>query len=210
LKNTYTFLLVVLVVALSTFLFQYFLNPNELVYNFYSEQLAQEQIEELIESQEKWQWLGYAFIPLIILLRTSLVAMALSIGLFFFDMENTTKYKQLFKVALLGEFVLALVSYFKFLYFYLIKDNFTFLEIQQFQPLSLANFVDVSTIDSWLLYPLQTINLFEIFYFFILVYGLQKLLKNNYWKSVKITAVSYGAGLTIWIGLVMFLILNMS
>ena len=82
-----------------------------MVYNFYSEQLAKEQIEKLLESQQKWAWVGYAIIPLIILLRTYLVSLCLSIGLFFYDTENKIKFKQLFKVALFAEFVLVLVGY---------------------------------------------------------------------------------------------------
>jgi hypothetical protein len=36
------------------------------------------------------------------------------------------------------------------------------------------------------------------------------LLKNKYIKSFEIIAISYGLGLTIWLGLVMFLTLNVS
>lgn len=83
-------------------------------------------------------------------------------------------------------------------------------DIQQFYPLSYINFLDIENIEPWLIYPLQTINLFEIAYFFVLVYGVHKLLKNNYWKSFEITAASYGTGLVIWLGLVMFLTLNLT
>ncbi len=54
-----------------------------LISNFYSEQLAQKQLENLIENQKKWSWLGYAIIPLLVLLRSSLVALTLSVGNFF-------------------------------------------------------------------------------------------------------------------------------
>jgi hypothetical protein len=84
------------------------------------------------------------------------------------------------------------------------------MDIQQFYPLSYTNFLDVSTLEPWLVYPLQTINLFEIGYFFVLVYGTHKLLKNKYAKSFEMVAVSYGTGLLIWIGLAMFLTLNLS
>ena len=82
--------------------------------------------------------------------------------------------------------------------------------MQQYYPLSYINFLDLEKIQPWLIYPLKTINLFEIAYFFVLVYGLWKLLKNKFSKSLEIVAVSYGSGLVIWLGLVMFLTLNMS
>lgn len=189
---------------------KYALDYDKLIYNFYSEQLAQEQIEKLLESQEKWAWVGYAIIPLLILIRSSLVALCLSVGVFFYEMERKIPFKNFFRIALVGEFVLVLVGYFKLGYFYFIKTDYTLQDLQQYYPLSYINFLDLEKIQPWLVYPLQTINLFEIAYFFILVYGLWKLLKNNYVKSFEIVSVSYGGGLLIWLGLVMFLTLNMT
>lgn len=209
-KNFTLFLTLISIVLISVVLSNYTLDIEQLTYNFYSEQLAQEQLEKLIENQEKWSWLGYIFIPLVVLIRISLVALCLSVGLFFYDTENPIKFKQLFRVALLGEFVLVLAGYCKFIYFYIIKTDFILEDIQQFYPLSYTNFIDTTQIESWIIYPLQTLNLFEVGYFFVLVYGVHKLLKNNYWKSFEITAISYGTGLLIWIGLVMFLTLNIS
>ncbi len=194
------------------FLSNSFIDANELVSNFYSEQLAQEQVEKLIENQEKWAWLGYSIVPLLVLLRTTLVALCLSIGKFFYNMDECEipKFKTFFRIALLGEFVLVLVGYFKFGYFYFIKTDYNLQDLQQYYPLSYINFLDLEKVQPWLIYPLQTINLFEIAYFFVLVYGMYKLLQNKYWKSFEITVVSYGTGLVIWIGLVMFITLNMT
>ncbi|MBL4746903.1 MAG: hypothetical protein JKY08_11125 [Flavobacteriaceae bacterium] len=186
------------------------LDTSTLIYNFYSEQLARAQVEKLITSQEKWSWLGYVFIPLLILIRTSLVALCLSIGQFIYNVENTYKFKQFFRIALIGEFVLILVGFFKLAYFYFIKTDYTLEDLQRYYPLSYINFLDIKTLEPWLLYPLQTINLFGVAYFFVLVYGLWKLLKNEYIKSFEMIMASYGGGLLIWLGLVMFLTLNMS
>ena len=191
-----------------TFYSGIFLNTKELLYNFYAEQLAQEQVEKLFKSQQKWAWVGYAIIPLVVLLRSSLVALCLSVGVFFYNMEHTFKFKQFFRIALIGEFVLVLVGAFKLGYFYFIKTDYTLQDLQQYYPLSYINFLDLEKIQPWLVYPLQTINLFEIGYFFVLVYGLQKLLKNKFLKSVEMVMASYGTGLIIWLGLIMFLTLN--
>ncbi|MDD3721151.1 MAG: hypothetical protein PHW92_01505 [Lutibacter sp.] len=204
------FLTVIIITVLSVFMVKYGLDYDKLVLNFYSEQLAQEQIEKLLESQEKWAWVGYAIIPLLILIRSSLVALCLSVGVFFYEMECKIPFKDFFRIALVGEFVLVLVGYFKLGYFYFIKTDYTLQDLQQYYPLSYINFLDLEKIQPWLVYPLQTINLFEISYFFVLVYGLWKLLKNKFSKSFEIVAVSYGGGLLIWLGLVMFLTLNMT
>ncbi len=63
--------------------------------------------------------------PLLILIRSSLVALCLSIGQFIYNVENTYKFKQFFRIALIGEFVLVLVVFFKLGYFYFIKTDYT-------------------------------------------------------------------------------------
>jgi hypothetical protein len=211
-KNLLYFIVVMFLLYIITYLTKYFLKTEDLIFNFYSEQLAQEQVEKLIKGQKKWAWLGYTIIPLIVLLRSSLVALCLSVGNFFYNMDEVElpKFKDFFRIALIGEFVLVLVGFFKFGYFYFIKTDFTLKDLQQYYPLSYVNFLDVENLEPWLLYPLQTINLFEITYFFVLVYGLHKLLKNKYWKSFEMVTVSYGTGLVIWLGLVMFLTLNVT
>lgn len=211
--NNYGLLfLVTLFLGVFTLLFKHFLNTQELIYNFYSEQLAQEQVEKLIQSQEKWAWLGYAVIPLLVLIRSSLVAMCLSVGHFLYNINATKsiKFKHFLRIALLGEFVLLLVGLFKFGYFYFIKTEFTLQDMQQYYPLSYINFLNIDNLQPWLIYPLQTINLFEIGYFFVLVIGLQKLIKSSFYKSFEMVAFSYGTGLLIWLGLVMFLTLNIT
>ncbi|MCF6350340.1 MAG: hypothetical protein L3J23_04845 [Flavobacteriaceae bacterium] len=213
-KSKYYLLVLLGLSFLINFSSKYFIDFKELTYNFYSEQLAQEQLEKLIENQEKWSWLVYIVLLIIVLLRSSLVALCLSVGNFFYnideDEEQEPKFKQFFRIALLGEFVLLFVGVFKLLYFLFIQTDYTLLDLQQYYPLSFVNFLDLETLEAWLVYPLQTVNLFEIAYFFVLVYGLHKLLKNKYWRSFEMVAVSYGTGLAIWLGLVMFLTLNMS
>ena len=88
-KNNY-FLIFILIGfnLLIGILSNYLLNTEDLLINFYSEQLAKEQLEQLLENQQKWAWLGYAILPLLILIRVSLVSFCLSIGLFFYDIEN--------------------------------------------------------------------------------------------------------------------------
>lgn len=210
-KNNYLlFFLLIVFNLIILFFTNYLLNTNDLLVNFYSEELAKDQLEQLLENQQKWAWIGYSILPLLILIRTSLVSFCLSIGLFLYDIENKIQFKQFFRIAVIGEFVLVFVGVFKSLYFYFIKTEYTLQDLQQFYPLSYINFLDVENLEPWLVYPLQTINLFEITYFFVLVYGMHKLLKNNYWKSFEITAASYGTGLLIWLGLVMFITLNIS
>jgi len=209
-KTLWLFLMSSFFILFLLFLSDFYLNTKELIHNFYSEQLSEENIIEIAIIQDKWAWLNYAIIPLIILIRITLVSLCLSIGVFFYDMDRKIPFNQFLRIALIGEFVLIFVSLVKLLYFLFIKTDYTLQDLQQYYPLSYINFLDIEKLQPWLVYPLQTINLFELAYFLVLVYGLYKLLKNKFWKSFEITAVSYGTGLVIWIGLVMFLTLNIS
>ena len=205
------FLILVITINLATNYVSKLSFDFDILFNeMYSNQLTHKQIEKIVSSRNKWFWLEYLLIPLLVLVRVFLVALCLSIGMFFYEMENKLKFTQFFRIALRGEFVLVFVGIAKLLYFLFIKTDYTLQDIQQYYPLSYLNFLDIDHLEPWLIYPLQTVNLFEIAYFFVLVYGLHKLLKNKYWKSFEITAASYGTGLAIWLGLVMFLILNMS
>lgn len=209
--NNYTlFLTVVVLTLLIILLVKYGLGIDKLVYNFYAEQLAKDQLQKLLSAQQKWAWVGYAIIPVMVLIRSSLVALCLSIGVFFYDIERKIAFKKYLRIALLGEFVLVLVGLFKFGYFYFIKSDFTLQDLQQYYPLSYINFLDRESLQPWLIYPLQTLNLFEVAYFLVLVYGVHKLLQNKFSKSLEMVAVSYGTGLIIWMGLIMFLTLNMT
>lgn len=210
LKNYTLFIIVSLLTFLSTLLQKYFFDFDKLIYDSYSNILVEEQLNEILISQKKWSWVGYFVIPLLILFRATLVSVCLSIGVFFYDMENKIKFNQIFKITLKGEYILVLVGFVKIIYFSFIKPNYTLLDIQLFYPLSYTNFLNLGTIKPWLIYPLQTINLFEILYFFILVFYLHKLIKNKYWKSFEIVSISYGSGLIIWLVLVTFLTLNLS
>ncbi|QTD36731.1 hypothetical protein JL193_11345 [Polaribacter batillariae] len=209
-KNYILFAIIIFIIAFILFLSENIINTDEFFYNSYAEDYTRDQLNNYIARREKWSWVIYAIVPIVVLIRTSLVSICLNIGVFIYNTENKIKFKHFFKIALLGEFILASVSYSKFFYFYLIKTEYTLSDIKQFYPLSYTNFLDLKNIEPWLVYPLQTINLFEIAYFFVLVYGLHKILKNKYAKSFEIVAVSYGSGLAIWLGLVMFLTLNMS
>jgi len=188
------------------------LNTDELIFNSLGEQLTPVQIHKLLQSQEKWAWMGYAIIPLLIFVRTSLVATCLSIGYYLYHINDlkAMKFKYFFNIAIQAEVVLLLVGVSKLVWFNYIDTTFTLQDLQQFYPLSVVNFLDMQNIDTWLLLPLQTLNLFEVVYWFALAYGLFELIKGKFWKSFEITMVSYGTGLVIWVVCIMFFTLNMS
>lgn len=184
------------------------LNVYELSLNSLGEQITKRELENLINLREKWQWLGYILLPLLLLVKIALVAGLLDIGCFFFG--KGIRYKTLFHIAVKAEFVFVLVIVFKTAWFYFVQTDYTLEDLQYFYPLSVLQVFGYESLEPWFIYPLQVVNLFELCYWLLLGYGLSKALKQSMDYAMGIVASSYGVGLLIWVAGVMFFTLNMS
>ncbi len=205
-------LLYFLVLSLLTLFFSYgsrvLLNVDELALNVLAESYTGEQIQEVLNIQERWNWLSYCIIPLLMLLKVSVIAVVLSIGCFFF--ERHIQYKKLFLIVTKAEFIFLFVGVFKTLWFYIFKHDYSLEDLQHFYPMSVLNLIGHKDLRPWFIYPLQVVNVFEIIYWGILAYLLGKGLQVSTDKGMTIVASSYGVGLLIWVAAVMFFTLNVS
>lgn len=196
--------------TLATLYFSFMMNvalPFErMTFNSLSEQLSANRIQELLENQKKWQWLGYVFVPVFLVIKWLLVAVALDIGALFLEIE--LKFKNAFKIAMVSEIVFVFLLLVKFGWFFYHRETLTLEYVQFFTPLSLINLIDYSQLDKWFVYPIQNINFFELVYWFLLAYFLSKETKKSFGKSFEFVLYSYGVGLLIWMVFVSFLILN--
>ena len=188
---------------------------NDLLYQSYSEKLTTVQIEKVFAFQEKWRWISYALVPLLLLLKISLIASVLYIGTFFYSKVKVT-FKQLFNAVVKAEFVFLGVGVLKIIWFYFFQTNYTLEDLQYFYPLSALNIVGYKGLESWFIYPLQVLNLFELAYWLLLAYFIGKLAFTEKDKGkpmdlgFKIVASSYGSALLLWVVVVMFFTLNYS
>lgn len=173
-----------------------------------AEQLTKEQLTKVLELNERWKWLSYGVVPIILLIKTQLVATVISIGTYFYNYEIS--YSKVYNIVLKSEFVFLLAIFAKGAWFYLYQPDFTILDFQNFYPLSLLNIVDYKTLDPWMVYPFQTLNLFEAGYIALLTFFVKKALNITYLDSFLLIAISYGTSLILWITTVMFIILNYS
>lgn len=185
------------------------LNFNKLVFNTISEQLTTKQVSNYFESQQKWQWVGYAFVPIVLLIKISLITSTLYIGTSFFS-KIPVSFKQLWGFVLTAEFVFLLVPIFKIVWFYFFQTNYKLEDIQYFYPLSALNVVGYKGLEPWFIYPFQTLNLFELAYWLILAYYIGKVTQTNMDKGLKIVMYSYGPALLLWVVTIMFFTLNYS
>ncbi|WP_430408585.1 hypothetical protein [Kordia sp.] len=184
------------------------LGTETLLVNSLADIYTQEQLAQTLAFQNKWQWVGYVATPLLLLLKISIIALVLDAGMFFFDKQ--LKYKYIFSAVVKAEFVFLLVIIVKTAWLYLLVPNYTFEDVQYFYPLSALSIVGYQGIEAWFMYPLQTLNVFEIAYWFLLAYFIGKQLKISYGKRFAIVASSYGVALVIWVVGIVFLTLHVS
>ncbi|GIZ14086.1 hypothetical protein [Capnocytophaga catalasegens] len=194
--------------AFLAYLVQDILNIRSLLANSLSEQLTATQVENLLNAQQKWQWVGYGFIPFLLLIKMSITALVLSIACMLTDRQ--VPYKRLFVIVAEAEIIFLLVPVCKIIWFYFFQPQHTLEDIQFFYPLSLLNLTDYKQVAQWYVYPLQLANLFEVGYWLLLTYLLGKVLKISFKERFYFVASSYGVLLLLWVVVVMFFTLNYS
>lgn len=191
-----------------TYFVQTFLFTENIIYNSYAEQLSYDRIEEIIDEQNKYSWLGYLIIPLLQAIKFFLVACCLVVGSLFFDLK--LKFGQAFKVALLADVVFIVPMLIKIFWFMVIQENYTLQDLQMFSPLSVLNLMDTKNIGVLWLYPLQLLNIFELVYILLLGFWVYQFVAKSFDKGLNMVLSSYLPALFIWIVLVMFVTLNLN
>jgi hypothetical protein len=184
---------------------------NEIVfYNTYSEQLTYDRSLRLFEGLKKFAWIGYAFTPILLLIKFSLVSIILYTGIVFCSLQDKVSIGSVFKIVIASEIVFVCASIFKFLWFYFFAGNYDLNDIRFFSPLSLINFFKISEVERLWVFPLQTVNVFQIIYIISISFGLHRICKIEKPDSEKIVLLSYMPALVLWISLIMFLSIDAS
>lgn len=174
----------------------------------YIRSFSDQTIEAVLNMRERYGWLNYVFIPLTLFLKISFPALCISIGAVLSSLEF--KFKTFLKAVLSAEvvFILAQIIYLINLSQHL--DTLTIETSLNYFPLSVISIYGVGSVVSWLHYPLQTLNLFEVFYILFISWLLSRQWKPNFVESLNIVLPSYGTGLLLWLVLVTFLTLQIS
>lgn len=206
--NSWKYILIILgIYAIIDCVINYLFISDGIYYQSFGEKLATERIAKMIEQSQKWQWLSYVFMTVIVLIRIGFTTTCLYSGLFVANLK--VRFRDLFKVALLADFVFVLAGLVKLVILIFFKEVNT-LDDLQFQPLSLMQFFDKGSVDSLLVYPLSLISIFELLYWLALAWLLTGVIEKPLSSSLKTVASSYGTGLLLWVLFVMFLTVNLS
>ena len=180
---------------------------DALYFNGLSERFNYDEINELINEGKKLEWVPVPLILIMSLLKISLVAFCLSLGIFFSSIRF--EFDRMFNVTVKAEFIFLAPPFIKLVWFLFVQTSYTLQEFQYFYPLSALNIFQANTLEPWLIYPLQVLNIFEIIYWVVLAYLLTKELPElDMNRSMTVVMASYGTGLVIWVAFVMFLTLT--
>lgn len=213
-KSLVLYLIIIMFGIISAFSIQYLFIEDYLYYQTFNEQITFDQITKMLQISKKYYWLGYVFVPIIILIRVISTSIFLYIGVFFTNLK--IEFSKLFKVALLADFIFVLSGLAKLIILIFFKEVST-LEDLQFTPLSVMEFLDYGKVDPLFIYPLSLLNVFELLYFLVLAWLLVSAINEanqersvNFGKSLKLVTASYGSGLLLWVVFVMFISLNLT
>jgi|688.fasta_scaffold333307_3 hypothetical protein len=178
------------------------------MFEAYGDTIASDTIERFIALKKNWEWITYVVIPLFYLLKFSLISAILSIGVLLSNLKYD--FKALFRSVVFAEYTFLIPIVLKLMWFGFVFQEFKLDDLRNFAPFSLYSILNNQQIDDWLNYPLQKINLFELFYWIALAYQLKPVLNENLSGSLAFVGRTYGVGLVIWIILVMFLMVSIS
>ena len=206
-KKLEFFLFISLLYVLFSVLLNEFIIKDDLYYQTLGEQLARERIEQLLEFKHKWDWIAYLIIPVILFFKFLFVALCLETGSILQGYK--TSFKQMFHIAMFSELVFLFAQMLKTVVIALAKLE-DLNELQYIASFSLLSIINNKNIDPWFIYPLHTINIFEILYWLFLAFILKTLLQKEYTRMIKFVLSTYGVGLLIFIIVVMFINVNFS
>jgi hypothetical protein len=160
----------------------------------------------MIEDFKYWNKFSILFTFLLLSIKCFLVALVLYGGLFFATLHQGVKLWTLFHVAVMAESILIVAGIVKIIFGAF--SNFTYSEFSLFYPLSVLSLLDLETIQPIWFYPLQLLNLFEVFYCLFLVYFFNQEVEIGRANGSKVVLGSYLFSVTFWLILIMFLTLN--
>jgi hypothetical protein len=203
-KGWKLFLGIVSLNLLVIFLSQNILINDIVFFNTYSEQLTYDRSMELFQLMKSYSWVSYILVTVFLLLKFTAIAVLLYIGVYFNDIHRELPLGRIFKMVIISESIFVTASIFKLLWFAFFAGNYTLDDISFFYPLSLINLFNRSEVATYWVYPLQTVNLFQLLYVLLLSFGLSKVGSVKKSLAEKVVLSTYVPAIAVWISLIMF------
>lgn len=206
-KDYYKFLFLSVFFVFLSVLTSKLLNLEVLYFNSFEEIYSSEEIKNMIKNNRKWYIYSSILTPIFLFIKIFIITNVIQIGTLLFDISIS--YKRLLSIVLNGEFIFLTVPIIKLVWFYFFQNEYNFQDVLYFYPFSALNFLSYKDLDPWFIYPIQTFNLFELFYIIYLGYQVGKISNTNFDKGITLVLYTYVPFLVLWIAIVMFFTLNL-
>lgn len=182
---------------------------NETVFfNTYSEQMTYDRSMELFKKISELSWVAYLFTPVMLIIKFSVLSLVIYIGFFISGFHEKVTLGMIFTAVVAAEIIIVLASLIKFLWFAFFAGNYTLDDMNFFYPLSLINLFGQSEVAKYCIYPLQSVNLFQVAYILTLGVGLAKISSVKKEKADIIVLLTYGSAFILWIAFIMFITID--
>ena len=147
---------------------------------------------------EKWIYISSA---VYLLIKLGLITLILHSALYLNN--QIVPLHRIFKITVMAEFIFLIPAAIKSATFSYTYPNGTLLDWHQYYILSALTYFKSVPV-AWY-YALQTLNVFEVIYWFLLALGIKNITALNDDFSIKIVMVSYLPCLLVWITAVTFI-----
>jgi hypothetical protein len=141
--------------------------------------------------------LQFATIPIIYLWKFTVIAFIVWVGSFMYGYKLT--YSKSWHLIMAGELIFIIAELIKILWILVFMPQAEYAETRAFYPLSLMNLVDYTKIAVQYHYPLKSLNVFEVAYWFFLVFGVHTLVGKRLKTSYAIVFSSYVLFFLLWL-----------
>ncbi|MFC3881682.1 sulfate ABC transporter permease [Algoriphagus namhaensis] len=141
--------------------------------------------------------LNYIWTPIALLWKFTVIAFLFWFGAFMLGYK--VSYRELWQFALVAEVVFLFPELIRLLLYIDPSAGVTYQEIEEFRALSLLSLLGAENVAQQYRYALATINVFEILYGILWMYGFHMISRRSLGASAIVVIVSYFIPLVIWL-----------
>jgi len=156
-------------------------------------QVNPDKLTAYLEGQHRMVFVSYLVVPLTLLVKMVLVSFCLLAGLLL--TEQKLSFRTLLRITLFAEASFIAGTLLRLLMLAFSHQIESLGQYMSFAPLSLYSLFPSSAVPNWLSYPLQTLDVFQAGYIFLLAVGLQHFAKKPFREMLRLVLCSYGLGL---------------
>jgi len=142
--------------------------------------------------------LNYVWTPFALLWKFTVISFLLWLGAFIIGYK--VPYKEVWKFALVAEVVFIFPELIRLLVYLNPGSGVTFKEIDDYRAFSMLSLLGSDNVNLQYHYALGTVNIFEILYGILWMYGFHMISRRSLGESSLVVLLSYFFPLAIWLG----------